>query len=609
MFRTSFALVLALSVLTETTASEPLLEVRASEPAADSPLRDQGGPCETDDCAIITIKILTDQITPASATFDIEIIREYFADDSTYKTGYPNYNEGEGYVFSIPGDELAFNNDDEAQALVSGNFRAIDSQGGQKNIIRFDANDPIKVTVKVNGNGALSTYLAVQPAAVYFLSQAKNCIANPASCFWGGKTYDDILQEHAQLGTFVEASSNVKNQDTKYLAWQVSAAAYKRYSTDVNSTKLEFCNDFLSDGKDGSCAKPYNFDIPKEAFPEWEEVGDPESFTRYNFAVAIEGFEGFDPPGTPIAITTVTVKFEYVSDEMNSFEGTQFSLLSDGNTDSASLQDPHLSLADGGVADFRGSHNDIYNMLSSRSISVNALFREQDFFLASNKEIEFVESGAVQGDRTLVHGTFMFELYTTIRTSSGRLLHLRSVANPSGSANLAFIENGVPVSAMGTGEKSVIDDVTIELEGTSATISTPSWKVSCVSVNTEKSHFMNLKLSQRVPESVAPHGVIGQSYDGDGIAVDGKQDMYSDMPGAETTTSAQAEGAVEGVYTDYIVDAPFATDYKFSRFDRKSAAARNVEALSGSKANKRDRRKLEYMLRRLVGADNIAAAN
>ena len=47
--------------------------------------------------------------------------------------------------------------------------------------------------------------------------------------------------------------------------------------------------------------------------------------------------------------------------------------------EASSNGDPHLQFADGGSADFRGSHNTIYNMLTSDGISVNALFREQDF--------------------------------------------------------------------------------------------------------------------------------------------------------------------------------------------------------------------------------------
>jgi len=66
----------------------------------------------------------------------------------------------------------------------------------------------------------------------------------------------------------------------------------------------------------------------------------------------------------------------------------------------------------------------------------------------------------------------------------------------------------------------------------------------------------------------APHGLIGQSYDGDSIAVDGAQDSYT---GREVTTKAMAEGAIEGVAADYQMASKLATAFKYSRFDASSA--------------------------------------
>mgnify|MGYP006936380451 CR=1 FL=1 len=82
--------------------------------------------------------------------------------------------------------------------------------------------------------------------------------------------------------------------------------------------------------------------------------------------------------------------------------------------------------------------------------------------------------------------------------------------------------------------------------------------------------------------NIAPHGIIGQSFDGSMIAISGKQDKYNDLP--EFTTTAQAEGAIEGKYTDYIMEAPFAIDFKYSRFDAKAPVApRDVSKLTGDK--------------------------
>ena len=52
-------------------------------------------------------------------------------------------------------------------------------------------------------------------------------------------------------------------------------------------------------------------------------------------------------------------------------------------------------------------------------------------------------------------------------------------------------------------------------------------------------------------------------------------------------TVANAEGAIEGVESDYIVSHPggdpFSTNFKFSRFGLSFAAPRNVSQLTGMK--------------------------
>ena len=146
--------------------------------------------------------------------------------------------------------------------------------------------------------------------------------------------------------------------------------------------------------------------------------------------------------------------------------------------------------------------------------------------------------------------------------------------------------------------------------------------------------------------AVAPHGLVGQSWDGDEIAVDGAKDDYTkvrkksppaggssgdggrgdsggenggrdewerlraegklggeigvgssgsgsgadssgvveDAPSAEVWTVAQAEGAIEGVAADYVLASPRATQFKYSRFDVDTPTPpRDVAALGGLK--------------------------
>lgn len=574
------------------------VRLQLSEPASDSDLRAEGSPCESGkDCVIVQIDSQGDSNgIPTSGDAVIKVHRFYSNNGGDVFAGFPDFFN-QNYEFTVPMDKFE-TSDGTSSFLISGNYIPANA---------LMACEPIQISVTLPGGDEMFKTLPTQPCTLMFLSDAQTCVDSASRCIWNGDSFPDTYERHQQDGTTMDLNSNRRGRNTKYLAWQITKAAFAKAfeedSTDqAQAFEITFWNRLLSASKDGSADNYYNFTIPASDFPEFVE----NAASRRNFAVAIEGFKNDD---LDIAISNAVVRTVYQTSDMDSFEGRSVGASSlDDLVSTASLQDPHLVLADGGMADFRGSHNGIYNMLSSRAVSVNALFREQDFYL-SHDDIEFVEHGAAQGDKFLVHGTFMFELYASIRTSSGRLLQLRSVATPTSVANLAFLENGVPVSTMSAGETRVIDDVTIVLDEKSATISTPSWEVACVTVRTETSHFMNLKLSQRAVESVAPHGVIGQSYDGDGIAVDGAQDKYSITPGAETVTSAQAEGAIEGVHTDYLVDAPFTTEYKFARFGRKAAAPREVKDLFGKKLAKRDRRKLSYMLERLVGAKNVAAAN
>jgi hypothetical protein len=81
---------------------------------------------------------------------------------------------------------------------------------------------------------------------------------------------------------------------------------------------------------------------------------------------------------------------------------------------------------------------------------------------------------------------------------------------------------------------------------------------------------------------VAPHGLLGQSFDGDSIAVDGAVDHVVEGQ-SEMTTAAQGEGAIEGHINDYTMKDPFATHFKFSRFDLHAAKPRDVTKLTGIK--------------------------
>ena len=89
----------------------------------------------------------------------------------------------------------------------------------------------------------------------------------------------------------------------------------------------------------------------------------------------------------------------------------------------------------------------------------------------------------------------------------------------------------------------------------------------------------------KASETCFPHGIIGQSWDGDDIAINGAVDDYTFNPNEPTiTTKAMAEGAIEGVAADYELAKGDATDFAFSRFDKDGdaiCAPRDVNKLTG----------------------------
>ena len=58
------------------------------------------------------------------------------------------------------------------------------------------------------------------------------------------------------------------------------------------------------------------------------------------------------------------------------------------------------------------------------------------------------------------------------------------------------------------------------------------------------------------------HGIMGQNFH---TPKDGRLDVYP-SDGSAFVTKAQAEGAIDGTYLDYIVPTAYSHDFKFSRF-------------------------------------------
>ena len=80
-------------------------------------------------------------------------------------------------------------------------------------------------------------------------------------------------------------------------------------------------------------------------------------------------------------------------------------------------------------------------------------------------------------------------------------------------------------------------------------------------------------LTDPLLQKVSPHGLLGQTYDGQTMGK-GKTDSYQADKDGLFTTTAQGEGAIQGTITDYIVQPQadaFSTVFGFSRFGKVGA--------------------------------------
>lgn len=82
-------------------------------------------------------------------------------------------------------------------------------------------------------------------------------------------------------------------------------------------------------------------------------------------------------------------------------------------------------------------------------------------------------------------------------------------------------------------------------------------------------------------------GLLGQTYDGDGVPTHGKADRFDRLDdgtltsarrkkGGTVTTSAMGEGALEGSANMYLLPHPFETNFTFSRFSIALAKPRVI---------------------------------
>ena len=224
-----------------------------------------------------------------------------------------------------------------------------------------------------------------------------------------------------------------------------------------------------------------------------------------------------------------------------------------------SIGDPHLTLAHGGKADFRGKDQTLYNYLSAANVSLNVKVEESVFKLNDVTvdgtfltEAHFVHRYGPNVVRSTLWAKRTNDANWAWNMVTGMCNDVDFVLGPSGSYNC----NGFEVK---TGQASVIWH-------------TPEWEIVAKPRNvfnhisgTDKR--VDVFITALIPHKsmiTDPHGIIGQSY-GKDQTVNGKRDVYPAK--GHFKTSALAEGAIEGDVDMYVAKGPYDTQsFKFSKF-------------------------------------------
>jgi hypothetical protein len=219
------------------------------------------------------------------------------------------------------------------------------------------------------------------------------------------------------------------------------------------------------------------------------------------------------------------------------------------------------------VFDFRGRNHTWYNFLSTQNSSVSLLFYLDEYWWRKKR----------------VFGSWMKAIAVTAAATKDITLHfLYHVDSPSSI----------------TGDKELHAGQVLEVEGINVGLSNDlvfsftngAWKALAenralpyqrLNPNKRRLDVTMYPVGDVDDEPVAPHGLIGQTYDRDDKMVIGALDDYN-IPGKVIVTRAMGEGAIEGVAEDYEVNGPFVTAFKFSRFQATThVAPRNTSSLSG----------------------------
>jgi hypothetical protein len=255
------------------------------------------------------------------------------------------------------------------------------------------------------------------------------------------------------------------------------------------------------------------------------------------------------------------------------------------------MGDPHLRLPHGGVADFKGENNAFFGLLSAPGFSFAMLITFTSFLLPKP---------------LLVHGSFWTKASWVVRGDSGQQYAFVADANAVGFDVIDPLLGTTLARRRGVWQEYAYDGILGRVKQSTGYVRARGGDVNVtrkpIYNHIEGPSTWRFDMAMRpldgtgfegkfgpTSSSCLPHGIIGQAYDGDSIGISGKVDNYTPVNNFHViTTSAQAEGAIEGSHSDYKLKSAVSTNFKYSRFERAfddKCAARDMSKLRGTRVS------------------------